>query len=111
MTKEIVLKVEANKPLEQYGDGHMIVYDDTKRHYYVTTRETFLRVQNEKIDKINENFKLLREEFSEFLDKSNELFNEFMKNSDNKYKAFLETYKNTNEKMIAMIKSVVVGGE
>ena len=46
MLQKIMLEVEASKPLNSYGEGHVIVYNAQRNNYYVTTRENFLSPQN-----------------------------------------------------------------
>lgn len=112
MIQKLVIEVESRVPLESYGLNHMLVYDGTKKVYFPMTREQILAPQNERI-------KQLQKELEEFEGKMKEMLTNFEKSiqkevqdfeidSSAKYSEFLKTYKETNSKMIEMVKSVVV---
>ena len=73
MLQKVMIEVESSTPLHSFGDGHLIVYDLTKRRYYATTREKFLNDQNAKIKIVEEDFERLKQEF-DLLKKSVEQF-------------------------------------
>ena len=54
MVQKLIINVNANKPLDSYGDGHMLIYDATKKEYFVTSREAFLSPQNNKIKELEQ---------------------------------------------------------
>ena len=60
MLQKVMIEVESSKPLHTYGDGHIIVYDLSKRRYYVQTRNTFLKEQNDKIAELEKKFEKLK---------------------------------------------------
>lgn len=103
MLQSLIIEIESDMPLNKYGDDHMIVYDSSKGHYYVTTRESFLLAQNTKIAELE---KKVKDQISqnEELKKSNE---DFKKDILNKFNNFIEKYKETNNEMINMIKVLV----
>lgn len=96
MIQKVVLEVESEKMLSEYGDRHVILYDEKKGRYYVQTREKFLSEQNQEIKK-------LRDE----IERSKKEIKDYIKNADEKYKKFLTTYSKTNEKVLELVKSVV----
>ena len=103
MLQKLIIEIESDMPLNKYGDNHMIVYDSTKGHYYVTTRESFLLAQDTKIRELE---KKVSNQFSqnEELKKSNE---EFKQDILKKFNNFIEKYKETNNEIINMIKVLV----
>lgn len=103
MLQKLIIEIESDMPLNKYGDNHMIVYDSTKGHYYVTTRESFLLAQDTKIRELE---KKVSDQLSqnEELKKSNE---EFKQDLLKKFNNFIEKYKETNNEIINMIKVLV----
>lgn len=99
MKQKMVIEVESTKPLSSYGSSHIIVYD-SKKGYYATTREAFLRPQNEKIEQLEAMFSELEKSYTQ-------AYNGMVQ----KYNDFLRTYKETNGKMIEMIKALQKGGK
>lgn len=99
MVQKLMIEVESEKLLPEYGDRHMIIYDNVKKRYYVTTRESFLREQDQKIKELEIEMEKQKEEIQKYI-----------KECDEKYKNFLNVYTETNSKLIEMVKKVVVGG-
>ena len=97
MIQKMILEVETDKPIERLGNGHIILYDNTKKRYYATTREQFLQIQDEKIENLRKEFEILKKENEEFARTMKETF---AKNT--------KIQKETNSKLIEMVKSVVV---
>lgn len=100
MIQKIMLEVESQKPLPQYGDRHIIVYDAAKQNYYVTTRESFLKQQNDDIKNM-----------SDRLDKEIQDMQAFKAEMKAEFAKFLTNYKDTNSKIIEMVKSFTSKGE
>ena len=100
MTYDMLFKVEAkgDVPINELGDNHIMVYDNTKRSFYITTRESFLKPQLDEISSLKAEIKELKA--------SNE---EFKKEITTKINSFLKDYKETNAKMIQMIKTFYIG--
>lgn len=110
MVQKLMIEVESEKLLPEYGDRHMIIYDSSKKRYYVTTRESFLREQNEKIKKLEalvKNHELTMKKYIENCDNQNK---DFETKIEAKFDAFMKQYAETNAKLIEMVKKVVVGG-
>lgn len=97
MKQKIVIEVESEKPLSSYDNGHLIVFNKDKNNYYVTSREDFLRAQNEEIEKIKKDQEDIRNSF-----------NLFVKDMNFKYQNFLKNYQETNGKLIEMVKKIIV---
>lgn len=112
MVQKLVIEVDARKPLELYGSNHMLVYDGTTKRYFPMTREEFLAPQNAKIKALSEELtkfeKHLEDLLNKFENKIEKEIHKFEDDSVKEYSEFLSTYKETNGKMIEMIKSVVV---
>jgi hypothetical protein len=133
MIQKMMIEIESSKPISSYGDGHILVLDGTKNRYYVTTRESFLSEQDKKIKDLFESFDNLsknnsismmkmREDIEDFksnMTKSNENFQyllelknkEFKEAMRREFNDFLTQYKDTNEKMLNLIKQVVISEE
>lgn len=112
MRQKLIIEVETNVPLESYGANHMLVYDGTKKVYFPMTRKELLITQDNKIKQIHEELENFEKEMKEIVKTFRETVNkdvaDFKRNSLEKYSDFLKTYKETNSKMIEMVKSVVV---
>lgn len=112
MLQRLMIEVEASQPLVNYGSNHVLIFDGTTKTYFPMTREEFLAPQNAKIKQLSDEL----EKFEKRLEESLLLFEheitkeleKFETDSTNEYANFLKTYKETNSKMIEMIKSVVV---
>ena len=115
MIQKLMVEVNAARPINQYGEGHILVFDSSKGTYYMETRESFLQPQNEseQIEYTNKVFCLNlrrsaeRNENNEIFGITeiyNEIFNIFKKDMIDKFNEFLTQYKETNAKMIALIK-------
>lgn len=112
MAQKLVLEVESLMPLERYGNNHMLLYDGTTKKYFPVTREEILRVQDAKIEKIEKDFEKTKNELNEivnaFFEATTKEVKEFEKACSSEYSEFLKIYKETNAKMIEMLKTVVL---
>lgn len=100
MKNNLVINVDTDKNLANLNDGDLLVYNASKKCYYVTTREKFMYEQNVKIEN-------LEKKVNEFINNiTKEVYN-FEKNTNDKFNDFLTTYKETNAKMIEMIKALM----
>lgn len=104
MKQKMIIDVEAPMNLSSCGDNYMLIFDSTKGYYTVTTREAFLAPQNAKIEQLEKDFIETKNNFKVEYEK-------FREESENKYNEFLKVYKNTNAKMITMIKTFISGGK
>ena len=122
MIQKMMIEVESSRPISSYGDGHILVLDGIKNKYYVTTREAFLYEQNKKIEDIKKKLEKLQNDNEIFTNKTNTDISNFkkslLKENENfveqmrkEYNDFLSQYKETNEKMIELIKSVIITEE
>lgn len=100
MIQELIVKVEANKPLNQYGDGCVLLYDAIKGCFFITTREALFAVQDKKIE-------LLEKQMKDFMEEQTNKTEDFMKQMDEKFDNLLEAYKTTNSKLISMVEAVI----
>lgn len=96
MIQKVVLEVESEKMLSEYGDRHVILYDEKKGRYYVQTREKFLSEQNQEMKKLKER-----------VEESEKKMKEYIEEADEKYRNFLQTYSETNQKVLGLVRSVV----
>lgn len=118
MGQKLVIDVETNKPLSSLGDNHIIFYNSSTNKYYVTTYESFLEPQKNAIEKIEKENKDLKNNFDNLIKIENkkrqeleEKFQAFVEEMNNKYNEFLNVYKETNAKLINMVKTVVIEEE
>lgn len=114
MIQNLMIKVESVKPLDQYGEGHVLVYNQSTRTYEVTSRENLLAPQNEKIKQLEKHcseveklFNTTKEEMSKTLNAIKEEFSDFLNKTEIEKQTFLTTYKETNSKLIEMVKKAI----
>ena len=107
MVQKIMVNVNCGKPLNSYGDGHILVYDKDSNCYFPATRESFLQPQNDKIKELEKKFSNLETSFNENTLKTREKFGDFVKKYEEDYNSFLANYKESNAKIIAMVKSLI----
>lgn len=110
MIQKIMIEVESEKPLTEYGDRHVILYDNVRNRYYVQTREKFLEAQNQSIEQLEKRMKDCEEKINNYIEDIKKEKNDFIKESEEKYNEFLKSYALANEKILNMVKSVVVEG-
>ena len=100
MIQNLIVKVDASKPLSEYGNGYVLLYDANQGCYFATTREALFAVQDAKI-------KCLESKINKFIEEQEKKSKDFMDKIDEKFNDFLETYKNTNSKLIGMVEAVI----
>lgn len=118
MLQKIMLEVEASKPLNSYGEGHVIVYNAQRNNYYVTTRENFLSPQNAKIATLEKTIveaenkiRKTQEELNKTVTNLLQAFTDYQIKTKEEQARFYETYKETNAKMLDLVKKSCVAGE
>ena len=98
MINKLILNVKTDKPLQEYGDSHIIVYDKSNKYYYVQTYSDFMNPQNEKIKQLEN--KVLE------LEKACQLFTETILQHE---REFLVKYQKANSKLINLVKITIKG--
>ena len=98
MINKLILNVKSDKPLQEYGDSHVIVYDKHNNYYYVQTYTEFMSPQNEKIKKLEKEIDDLK--------KTCELFTKTIIQHE---REFLLKYQKANSKLINLVKNVIKG--
>lgn len=96
MKQKMLIEVNAEKPLNEYNETHVLLYDGIKKQYFVKSRDELLSSQNAKIKELEAKIDLLKKENDKF---KNEL--------TQKFASFLETYQETNNEIIQMVKSLM----
>lgn len=96
--KQVIIEVDTNKNLNSLSDSEILVFNENKKCFYVTTRESFLKAQNDKI-------KELESKMESFIKETKEETKNFENTIDKKFNEFLKTYKETNAKIIEMVKA------
>lgn len=104
MIQNVMIEIESDKMLSEYGDRHIILFDKNKKRYYVQTRENFLSEQNQENNKIRKEIKDLKKEIKNIEDS----VKKYIDIADKKYQDFLLSYQETNQKVLNLVKSVVV---
>lgn len=137
MVQRLILEVESPKPIQEYGDGHVLLYNKASGKYYVTTRESLFAVQDAKISSLenklkifmddekkkfddfknnvqvqNSNLKQKFEDYQEKIDTSLDKFEEketiFKNEMLEKERNFLLNYQENNAVIIDMVKKLVI---
>lgn len=100
MIYDMLFKVDTkgDVPISELGDNHIMIYDNSKKCFYITTRESFLKPQLDEIASLKAKIDCLEAENKEF-----------KKEITTKINSFLADYKETNAKMIKMIKTFYLG--
>lgn len=103
MHQKMIINIDSPAKLNNLKDGDIIIYDATRKVFYVTTKENlFFREETER----QEYQKLVNEKLQQMesiVKTQNEEINKLREN----YNDFLIKYKKTNEKVIEMVESVV----
>ena len=107
MIQKIMIQIKSPKPLDSYGDGHVLSYDKSSGCYFIETRDSFLQPQNMKIQTLEKRIESLEASLNDALLKTRGKFNELVQKHDEDYNEFLKTYKESNAKIIEMVKSLV----
>lgn len=134
MMQKLLINVESPKPLQSYGDGHVLLFNETSQNYYVTTREALFAVQDAKIKKIeeklekfmkeetelNSNFekkieeitvnhkKKVKNDILSFENNTSKIVSNFINEMSKKEANFLKQYQETNAKLIDMVKKLII---
>ena len=112
MIQKLVLDVESQKPIQEYGDGHVLLFNKSANRYYVTTRESLFSVQDAKIQELEQKYNDFitnqvknNDAFKQLIDKT---VTDFTNNMTEKETQFLEKYHDTMASLIEMVKKVVI---
>ena len=100
------MEVEADKPLNKLG-SHVLLWDTTKQCYYAMTVESLLYTQDQKIKELEGKIEANEKLIEEYKNNSQKAYNEFVSKIEKEKQDFLKTYKETNAKIIGMVKSFV----
>lgn len=101
MIQDVVLRVDTSNPITGGNESQVILYDNQRKVHYAMSRETLLAVQNNKIKELEERLNAKTEE----LIRKERLFEEELTRQHNE---FLKIYKDSNAKMIEMIKQITL---
>lgn len=97
--ERVVLPIKSGCSINNIRDGDIIIYDGTSKEFYITTSDMFFSKYDEKLEKLLERYDSQIEEMKNEISSLKEQMN-----------AFLIQYKETNEKLIAMVESQVTNG-
>lgn len=105
MQQKMIINVDSPAKLSNLKDGDIVIYDGTRKVFYVTTKESlFYQEQQERIKYQKE----MEEHISYMKNKVEECKRE-CEDLKAKFNDFLLKYQKTNEKVIEMVESVVNG--
>ena len=104
MIQKLMINVESDKPLSKCGNNHVLLYDERKGRYYVTTKKALFEEQDQKIAR-------MELELKDFEDKVKTEEEKLMNELEIWKKEFLSKYAETNSALIQMVKNVVVKEE
>ena len=115
---KLLIEVQGNKPLNEYGDNHVIAYNKQKNSYYVTTAESLFSNQNSKIDNVEQKLKetktrllSLQGELVSFEQVIQNNINNFENHMEDRFREFLQTYQETNASLIRMVRELIEAKE
>ena len=104
--QKTLIEINSSKPIDKLGN-HVLFFDATKKCYYAMTMEEFLAPQNNKIkalEKEIEEHKILADQS---LAQMKSEIDEFKSTMLQEKQDFLATYKETNSKIIEIVKSFI----
>lgn len=108
MKQTVTLDVESSKPLHEYPDGYVLLYNKNKNTYYPITREAFLSPQNDKIESFistvrefmrnqNESFKTFEENVNNKIEEQEKEIKKFIENINTEKTYFEKSIKDQND--------------
>lgn len=108
-TREAFL-VEQDKKIENLNTSFSNLQSNTSQFMVKMNDDisNFEKITKEDIEKFKYMTNLTNKEFKNYI---NQKFDDFKKDMTNQYNEFLKQYKETNEKMIELIKTVVITEE
>lgn len=98
MMQKIVIPYDTSNGVE-FKDGDIIVYNERNRTFYKTTKENLFYEEGKK-----------REQFEKKIEEEIKELEEYKKDMTKRFSEFLVEYKETNKKIIGMVKEFI-GGE
>lgn len=107
MKNRIMIEVETAHPLHEYKQAYIIGREGQSGKYYAVTREELFAPYFAEFKAMKE----IVEEQKRTIEKQQEVIDEYKKDMDKKYADFLATYKETNSKILDMIKTFIKQGE
>ena len=111
---KLLIEVQGNKPLNEYGDNHVIAYDSNKKSYYVTTAESFFASQNlkiknmsEQVNEMQQKLTSMQQELANFEAMIQNQVNDFKQQVNDRFNDYLRTYQETNAKVLELVKDFI----
>ena len=104
--QKTIIEINSKKPLDQIGN-HVLFWDSTKRCYYALSLEEFLAPQNSKIKELENKVEKFGELFNNTKKALQNDYNQFTEGINKDKQEFLASYKETNKKVLEMVKSLV----
>lgn len=103
MQQKMIINVDSPAKLSNLKDGDIVIYDGTRKVFYVTTKESlFYQEQQERIK-----YQKDMENHISYLKKVAEDCKKECEDLKGKFNDFLLKYQKTNEKVIEMVESIV----
>lgn len=104
--QKTVIEINSKKPIDQLGN-HVLFYDSTKKCYYAMTLEEFLAPQNIKIKELEKDIENYKSLIDQTLVQIRADVQDFKDTMQQEKQEFLAQYKETNGKIIEMVKSFI----
>lgn len=120
MEQKMIINVDTPLSVSSLKDGDILIYDATKKNFYVTTkkslfqqeqkeREEYQKYVGEKLQFMEKSYAVNLEELTNRVNTAIEEYNSKYTELENKYNNFLEQYKESNAKIIEMVEELVKG--
>lgn len=107
MKNRIMIEVETAHPLHEYKEAYVIGREGQSGKYYAVTRRELFAPYLEEFEAM----KKIIEEQNRIIENQQVIIDDYKKDMDKKYSDFLATYKETNSKILDMIKTFIKQGE
>ena len=118
MQQKMIINVDSPLKLSEMKDGDILIYDMTKRNFYVTTKKSlFQQEQREREEyqkEVNSKIEFMQQSYQNnvnFLTQEVEAYKAKFDELESKYNNFLAQYKDSNAKIIEMVEELVNGKE
>lgn len=104
--QKTLIEISSSKPIDKLGN-HVLFFDATKKTYYALTLEEFLAPQNNKIKELEKEVDKYKTTIDQNLAQIKNDVESFKNTMLQEKQEFLATYKDTNGKIIEMVKSFI----
>lgn len=111
MKQNTFITVNSEKPLSQLGDNHILAYDKANKCYNAVTIDKILTAANAEIATMKKQVANIEKQIAIFEKGMSKKETDFENKINTEKNEFLAQYKETNSKIIEMVKSFTNKGE